>query len=210
MARAKTVFHRLFAIKLVLDHAVYTVGLVSNPFLIRLFTEKSITLTFARMKISIALGVIQSALIIYLVVAINELADSNRRLSDEQPGVDFNESRYTIVPTPAPSSHPTNIDENLLRQIIREELSLQLPAYVSGDGPEEEMYAPTQRSDTGQYSRDEIELSIEQLKGTGEVSAAEMHALEARIVTLDKAERMQMMSKLMAAMNAGEIKGRFQ
>ena len=118
-------------------------------------------------------------------------------------------------PNHSPASLPANLDENLLRQIIREELSLQLPTYLAGDLAENlaESTPPkeiSQRRAARQYSKYEIEMSIDQLKGTGAVSPRDMHALEAKIITLDKSERLQMMGKLMAAMNAGEIKGRFQ
>ena len=57
---------------------------------------------------------------------------------------------------------------------------------------------------------DEVEFSIDQLRGIGEISDQELLALEAKIVTLSESDRLQMMGKLIAGMKSGEIEARFQ
>jgi len=154
------------------------------------------------MKILYALGAIQIVLILYVVGNINESASSSRQRQDDQLA-DYSSQRQVAVD---PYSASTNLDEARLRQIIREELAQLLSAHV----PLEEMSALGGTEPVIQYSRDEIALSIDELKGIGEVSSQEMLALEAKIVTLGETDRRQMMGKLFAAVKSGDIEARFQ
>ena len=101
------------------------------------------------------------------------------------------------------------LDEERLRQIVREELA----AHSSRSSRQDPATAPDARpSDaTGDPSqREHVEQQIDYYVGLGQISDNDMQRLQAGIVKLDIGARRQMMSKLVRALNSGELKGRLQ
>jgi multidrug resistance efflux pump len=56
--------------------------------------------------------------------------------------------------------------------------------------------------------RESIEQRIEAYSAAGSITDSQMQELQAEIAKLDEASRRQMMSKLVRALNSGDIKGR--
>lgn len=56
--------------------------------------------------------------------------------------------------------------------------------------------------------REAIAQQIETYRGLGTITDAQMQELQAEIAHLDAASRSQMMSRLIRALNSGDIKGR--
>ncbi len=56
--------------------------------------------------------------------------------------------------------------------------------------------------------RDYVAQQIEYYRSVGQISDAEMVSLQSEIAELDSSGRKQMMSSLIKALNAGEIKGK--
>ena len=127
------------------------------------------------MKILIALGVVQVVLILYLVGNFNKSSTSSQQAQAEQ----LTTYSSQLQVDPDPYSNLANLDEVRLRQIIREELAQHVVSHV----PMNEMSTPGRTHPMDQYSKDEVEFSIDQLKGIGEISDQKLLALEAKIVT---------------------------
>jgi hypothetical protein len=58
------------------------------------------------------------------------------------------------------------------------------------------------------HRREAIAQQIETYRATGTITDAQMQELQADIAKLDEASRKQMMSRLLRALNSGDIKGR--
>jgi len=161
------------------------------------FTTLSATLTLLNMKVLVAVCILQLLLIVYLAM---DSAGSN--------GSNQEDPLRRVVSQQLPISLPPveYSNETVLRRIIREELA----AYLSEQEPTRKQHLSSRLEPISQYSKQDVEYSIEQLKGIGVVSDHEMMALESKIVTLEEKDRLQMMAKLVAAMKSGEIDAQFQ
>jgi hypothetical protein len=96
-------------------------------------------------------------------------------------------------------------DEERLRMIIREELAAQRPVPSAVTAPRA---AGARDEASERLLQDRITQQIEAYRAAGSIDDAQMQELQAQIAQLDAASRKQMMSKLIRAMNAGDIKGR--
>ena len=105
-----------------------------------------------------------------------------------------------------PSSAAASVDEERLRTVIREELArLQ----VEGAGAPPAVASKPRNPSVDRQRRDAIEQRIDAYSSVGSITDAEMTELQAEIAKLDESGRKQMMSKLIRALNSGDIKGRF-
>ncbi|HEX4969793.1 MAG TPA: hypothetical protein VFV69_01990 [Steroidobacteraceae bacterium] len=104
----------------------------------------------------------------------------------------------------APAAVAPNLDEARLRAIIREEL-VQSDARADATPTA----APRPHDMSAQLHRREvIAQQIEAYRATGTITDSQMQELQADIAKLDEASRKQMLSKLLRALNSGDIKGR--
>jgi hypothetical protein len=156
-----------------------------------------------RMRMLIALSVLQTVGITALVMhafGTKHSPDPAQRPSSS--------SAAAISPA---SSGPTsgvasNVREERLRIIVREELArLQSSAQGSASSSLE---AQRRNPTTDVHQREAVAQQIETYRGAGAITDAQMQELQADIAQLDDASRKQMMSKLIRALNSGEIKGR--
>lgn len=99
---------------------------------------------------------------------------------------------------------PASTNEQQLRAIIREELS----RLQSAPRPLAEASARPRDPAAEQRRRETVAQQIEAYQAAGAISDAQMQELQADIAQLDDASRRQMMSRLMRALNSGDIKGR--
>ena len=102
------------------------------------------------------------------------------------------------------SSAPTGVDEVQLRTVIREELAR---LNVDSGTPTAAASKPRNPS-VDRQRRDAIEQRIDAYSSAGSITDTEMLELQAEIAKLDESSRKQMMSKLVRALNSGDIKGR--
>lgn len=104
----------------------------------------------------------------------------------------------------APAAAAPNLDEARLRAIVREEL-----AQSDARADPAPTVAPRPRDVSADLHRREvIAQQIEAYRATGTITDAQMQELQADIAKLDEASRKQMMSRLLRALNSGDIKGR--
>lgn len=92
-----------------------------------------------------------------------------------------------------------------LRELIRAEIA----ASKAGDGAAPKAPSPARDVSSEQRQREAVAQQIETYRSIGTISDTQMQELQADIVALDEASRGSMMSALVRAMNAGEIKGHF-
>ncbi len=137
-------------------------------------------------------------------------------LFEEESTIPADAQQNTSVSDPfddaSTDSHATAIhylDENQLRQIIREELSAHLDSQP-GPGNQEESATALSSTDTAEYQR-RRELVAEQLvyfSSVGSISDTDMQKLQGEIAKLDEASQKEMLGKLTRALNSGELEGR--
>jgi hypothetical protein len=99
-------------------------------------------------------------------------------------------------------------DEKRLRNIVREELArLQVqPTAPRGAPAAPRVYARNERRDLQQQQL--IAQQIETYRAVGSMTDEQMQELQADIAQLDEESRKAMMSRLIRALNSGELKGR--
>ena len=153
-----------------------------------------------RMRTLIALSVLQTVGIAALVM--HAFGAKHSPDPEQRPSIS---SAAAISPA---SSGPTsgaapNVREERLRTIVREELA-RLQSSAQGTSLEAQPHNPS----TDLHQREAVAQQIEAYRGAGAITDAQMQELQADIAQLDDASRKQMMSKLIRALNSGEIKGR--
>jgi hypothetical protein len=100
-------------------------------------------------------------------------------------------------------------DENRLREIIREELALQLSGLsVTADDSEASMVASTYTGAEYQYRRESVAQSIDYYVSAGRITEGEMADLQQQIAGLNPDDRREMLGQLVRAMNNGALDGR--
>ena len=97
--------------------------------------------------------------------------------------------------------------EELLRRIIREELSAQ-PLGESDPDHSGVAVVPAVDPAEMQRRRDSIDQQIDYYASVGQISGTEMLELQTEIAKLDSVGRSEMLGKLTRAMNSGAIRGR--
>jgi Skp family chaperone for outer membrane proteins len=147
------------------------------------------------MKTLLALSTLQTIGIVILLIHV---------LGDERaPAAAAHTARPAAV-TSSPFAS-TAADEDRLRMIIREELAAQRTVQADVTAPQ----AAAARDETSErLLQERVSQQIEAYRAAGSISDAQMQELQAQIAQLDAASRKRMMSKLIRAMNAGDLKGR--
>ena len=150
------------------------------------------------MKTLFVLSFVQIVLILYLVASERNVNSSHE--SQHESLINESALQLTGDTTYAKTS---GFDEDSLRQIIREEFAKHMTRRDTANVTSQTLKDETEN----QYLSEEVELRIEQLKGIGQISQVEMMTLESDVMRLREVDRRRMMSKLVTALNAGEIKG---
>lgn len=150
------------------------------------------------MKTLIALSVLQTIGIVALVVHAFREDDSDL----QEHAVHSSAAPLATVVAPA-------ADDERLRTIIREELSREhtRPAAANEISPVAAK-PPRVPTTADLQQRDAIAQQIEVYRAAGTITEAQMLELQSAIAMLDDASRRQMMSRLMNALNSGDIRGR--
>lgn len=158
------------------------------------------------MKTLIALNVLQTIGIVVLIVLMigrEPTTASHPRAS--------NQTATQPIPFASSSTGEADLlaDEARLRGIVREELA-QHPQTQPPRGNEPPATAASQpRNAAVDLNRQaSITQQIAAYQAAGSISDEQMQELHVEIAQLDETSRKQMMSKLIRAMNAGDIKGR--
>jgi len=101
------------------------------------------------------------------------------------------------------------VDENQLRQIIREELRAQLDGR-SGSDKQMGAVIASDSTDTAenQYQRELVAQQLLYHTSVGSISNVDMQKLQGEIAKLDAASQKEMLGKLTRALNSGELEGR--
>ena len=108
----------------------------------------------------------------------------------------------------APNGNALLADEKRLRKIVREELArLQTqPNMPSSASAAHRVDAGDEPADFQQQQL--IAQQIEAYRAVGSITDQQMHELQVDIAQLDEKSRREMMSRLIQALNSGELKGR--
>ena len=127
-------------------------------------------------------------------------AEANTLVSDE----------LTSTQSQSNSSDTSNyVNEDRLRQIIREELAAQPDG---GIGPAKQVDAVFASDSTdkaeNQYQREQVAQQLNYHTSVGSISNAEMQKLQGEITKLDEASRTEMLRELIRALNSGQLEGR--
>ena len=91
-----------------------------------------------------------------------------------------------------------------LRELIRKEI-----AAANAPQSTAKQASPPRDMQAEQRQRDSVAQQIEMYRSIGAIDDGQMSELHELMATLDDESRRSMLSKLIRAMNAGEIKGRF-
>ena len=161
------------------------------------------------MKYLAALSIIQIIAILFLYTKIADLEGNFDRAATVAP----TDARR---PDPAPAqsfpltndNHP-NVDKDLLRLIIREELAVHRDNEREPDTAAEP--APVlSGAEQAEYERRrmQVEEQLNYFTGVGRISDAEMQRLQSEIARLDPASRREMLMELNRALNSGRLEGR--
>jgi len=154
------------------------------------------------MRLLLAICSLQLFLLLFLVVEIKSDDNSAEHAAQVTDNGDVPIGAYSMLPA---------MDEERLRQIIREEVR-----YLSQDireARQAEGNAPAIATEDPQVlaqQMDYVAQQIEYYKSLGSISSEEMDELQFEVARLGSAGRKQMMSRLVSAMNAGEIRGKLQ
>ena len=157
------------------------------------------------MRVLVALNILQLALITYLIAAGNSVDSGREREAQTAGGPEVGAAPL--------SAQSRDADDARLRQIIREELrdltaAIREEAQESAQPEETAALAPVEDAQAGLYQREFVDQQIEYYRSLGAISDSEMAALENEIAKLNSSDRQRMLSKLIRAMNAGEIHGK--
>lgn len=154
------------------------------------------------MKPQIALNVLQVILLLFLtykVLSDGEPSDSVQQES-RLPSLDY------VVETPMKG---VDLQEDRLRQIIREELAQQVRAISNSQDLNKDVASATP-ADSAEYEKrfNDVAQKIEYFESAGVISDSEMYQLQSEIARLDKQGRQEMFGRLVRALNTGDIDGR--
>jgi hypothetical protein len=156
------------------------------------------------MRTLIALSVLQTigiaALVVHSFGAKHAAGPEQRAPSASAPQI----SPAKESPTSGDAPSVPSVGEERLRTIVREELARIQAQRNASSSPAAQPRNPS----LDVQRREAVEQQIETYRGVGAVTDAQMQELQADIAQLDDASRKQMMSKLIRALNSGEIKGR--
>jgi hypothetical protein len=158
-----------------------------------------------RMKTLITLSVLQTIVLAVLIIQSfgNGPQSAPGRLPQNAGAATSPQTMHA-----APDSNALFADEERLRNIVREELTrLQAqPNTPRSASPARRAHAPDEPAHLQQQQL--IAQQIETYRAVGSITDEEMHELQVDIAQLDEESRREMMSRLIRALNSGELKGR--
>lgn len=160
------------------------------------------------MKILTVLGLVQIAAILFLYA---RLSDIDHRLDQSMTAGQRASVSDDSMESRIPSSSNDVIvyaDEDLLRQIIRDELSAH-PDSLSGPGTQASPIPASGLVDKDEYKRrrEQVAEQLSYYTSVGSISNAEMQKLQVDIARLDPASRKEMLMELNRALNSGRLEG---
>lgn len=156
-------------------------------------------------RIIIAILVVQALAIGFLTYALLDISRELGSISAVAPrATEYDDNAYASQDGEFTAEHLT---EAQLRRIIAEEISAGIGDVTRTELPAAAVVnaSTAERSDQTERVAEEIEYHI----SVGSISTADMESLQGRIARLDPADRKRMLNKLVSAMNAGLIDGRF-
>jgi hypothetical protein len=156
-----------------------------------------------RMRTLTILSVLQTVGIAALVV--HAFGTKEPAAPEERPATSYAPPLSSASSAPS-SDAASSVGEERLRAIVREELA-RLQSSAQGNASSSVEAQPRNPS-VDVHQREAVAQQIEAYKGAGTITDAQMQELQTDIAQLDEASRKQMMSKLIRALNSGEIKGR--
>ena len=160
------------------------------------------------MKTLTVLGLVQIAAILFLYTRLAEIDDRlDQSMATEQRASLSDDS--TVSRTPSSSNDAiVYADEDLLRQIIRDELSAHLDSR-SGPGTQVSPMPASGLVDKDEYERrrEQVAEQLSYYTSVGNISNAEMQKLQTDIARLDAASRKEMLMELNRALNSGRLEG---
>ena len=158
------------------------------------------------MKTIIVLSLVQTAVLIILL--------GKFVLFEQDTTVAAHIEKDTVASMPLndPATDRTVVyymDDDQLRQIIREELGAQLDGR-SGPDEETDAFMASNTSDPSayQYQREQVAQQLEYHTSVGSISDTDMQKLQGDIAKLDAAGRTEMLRRLTRALNTGGLDGR--
>jgi len=98
--------------------------------------------------------------------------------------------------------------ETRLREIIREELASQLDGIAFAQAGVD-LESVNKSDPTYERRRDSVGQSVDYYVSTGTINEQDMAHLQQEIARLNPEDRMAMLSKIVSAMNGGQLDGRF-
>lgn len=158
------------------------------------------------MRTLIALGVIQTSLLLILAFKI-------LNLNDNPPPNSGTERHAATVGQPETPlalgrGEDSYVDSGTLRAIIREELAAHFAVVPEAGGLNEAIDGETSMELAYRQQRDLVNQQLEYYASVGQITHQQMEELQSQIAKLDKNSRQEMLRKLVRQLNTGAIEGR--
>lgn len=173
-------------------------------------SDSKLSQTHLNMKTIAVIGILQLVLTFFLLSRVIEL--DQRKNGDANPTSQTapQQTAITHLMQVPRTDAPEVLDEQKLRNIVREELQAQLSELAISEKPVPDNTVSETVSDAEyQYRFEAVAQNLEYFLEKGRISDAEMSSIQADIARLDPEGRRQMMGQLVRAINSGEIEGTF-
>jgi len=145
-------------------------------------------------KLSIVLGILQTALLMVLVVEMTSMKQSSAKVV---------RTSQSVVSSPA-TTELARIDEAQLRRIVDEVLQREK---ATGSSEMVAQHGTQVRLDQQNGMLEQAKNKLAYLKSTGSMSQAQLRDFESSLAGLDPNQRRRMLGSLFKALNSGEVKG---
>jgi len=163
------------------------------------------------MKTLTVLSVIQTIGILLLIIILlrdNEDQQSSYVGAESAQSLHTQNLKQKNTKNTSKQSISGELNEAQLREIIRSEFQANISAFVSTKNQTKTTRAETRSQAQLQEQRNKVAEEIEYYISTGTISEVNMSKLQSEIARLDERGRKQMMSKLVGAINNGQLAGR--
>ena len=159
----------------------------------------------AGLKALIALVAVQTAILLALFVRVIHLEGEITQTQRAEPVPSYIQpsssqtERVAVIP---------NVDDDRLRQIIREELAVALEDVRVASGTiDTNQAAPPQSGPAYERRRDAVAQSVDYYVSVGQINEQEMSRLQQQIAELNPEDRQTMIAAIVRAMNSGRLDG---
>ncbi len=164
-------------------------------------------------KIIVVLLAVQTVAIGLLTYALLDISQKFGSINAAFMAIEAAENSAIADATQNSGVISNQLTEARLRRILTEEINAGLSGVAQSHlsaSPEATIGVPERRDQLEQFEQlEQVAGEIEYHISVGSISRTDMESLQAKIATLDPAERKRMLNKLVSAMNAGLIDGRF-